>query len=533
MPIRTKSAMAALYCAFLFSSDPAYGQSISSELVVSGLTQPLDLESPPGDSRLFIAEQTGRIRIVDSGVLLPTPYFDGTGIVAAGSYTGLRGLAFHPDYANNGYVYIAYDTVTSGAGDVVIDRLTVSGSDPNVVDPASRVEILRVTQTAAWHGGGDMAFGADGFFYTAYGDGHGLGNDPSCNAQRMSTLLGKMIRIDVDSGFPYTIPADNPFVGVAGAREEIVHLGMRHPWRWSFDRANDDLYIADVGQSGQEEIDFAASGVKGLNFGWKVMEGTDCRSTSGCNSPAPCNDPSYADPILTQPTSLNCSITGGFVYRGQAIPSEQGNYFFGSYCTGAVWSMSYDGSTVSNMTQRNSDFGMNFSSLTSFGQDAFGELYILSRGGSIHKIVPVWPPAVNYSTTNPNSSGLNGMISFAGDTSVSDNDFTLHATGLPFNRFGLFLSSRGQGFVANPGMSQGNLCVGGGAAIGRHNRVGEIVFSGSTGSFSLLLDLNDIPTPLGSSIVVAGETWNFQAWFRDQNPSDTSNFTNGLSAIFH
>ena len=362
---------------------------MTTEIVATGLSSPLDLESPPGDARLFIAEQTGGIRIVENGELLPAPYFDGTGLVAFGSFTGLRGLAFHPDYANNGFVYIAYDAVSSGAGDVVIDRLTVSADNPNVVDPASRIEIYRVAQTSAWHGGGDMAFGPDGYLYAAHGDGHGQGGDPFCNAQDGSNLLGTMIRIDVDGAFPYAVPPDNPFVGDDSVVDEVWATGMRHPWRWSFDAATGDLYIADVGQSDQEEIDFIPAGTSGQNFGWKVMQGTSCFSTSSCGVVPACNDPAYTAPIYTQPTSLNCSITGGFVYRGAAIPSEQGTYFFGSYCSGSVWSFRYDGNSVSDFDQRNADLGVTLNNLTSFGQDAFGELYTIQQNGTVRKIVPV------------------------------------------------------------------------------------------------------------------------------------------------
>ena len=265
-----------LFACLLSLAVPAHSQSITTEIVVSGLSSPLDLHSPPNDSRLFIAEQTGAIRIISGGDLLPTPYYNASALVASGSFTGLRGFAFHPDYGNNGFVYIAYDTVTSGAGDVIVDRLTVSPSDPNALNPASRVEILRVTQDAAWHGGGCMQFGPDGYFYVAFGDGYGFGNDPSCNAQDGTLLLGKILRLDVDGAFPYAIPPTNPFVGDPAVRDEVWHLGLRHPWRYSFDSATGDMYIADVGQSAQEELDFAPAGVGGSNFGWRVMEGTSC-----------------------------------------------------------------------------------------------------------------------------------------------------------------------------------------------------------------------------------------------------------------
>ncbi len=507
--------------ALLFFSPGVLGQGITTQVVASGLSSPLDLESPPGDSRLFIAEQTGRIKIVENGVVLSTPYFNGASLVASSSFTGLRGLAFHPDYASNGYVYIAYDTVTSGAGDVVIDRLTVDGSNPNVVDPSSRVEILRVTQTAAWHGGGDMAFGTDGYFYTAYGDGHGTGGDQFCSAQDGSKMLGKMIRIDLDSAFPYAIPADNPFVGNAAVRDEVWALGMRHPWRWSFDAANGDIYIADVGQSGQEEIDYIGAGTSGQNFGWKVMEGTSCFSTSGCSGVLPCNNAGYTDPILTQSTSLNCSITGGFVYRGAAIPSEQGNYFFAGYCSGSIWSFSYDGSTTTGYSQRNGDLGVTVNGITSFGQDAFGELYTIQQNGTVRKIIPVCGVPTAYCTGATNSTGNSASIGYFGSYEISDNNFNASVSGVVGSVPGLFFFAPNQ--ISVP-FGNGFLCAGGGI-----NRMPPPVLTDFLGTASYSLDLTSAP----GDQITAGSTWNFQFWYRDVAAGGAMfNTSNGLSVDF-
>jgi len=516
------SAVISVFFAFAASlASPASAQGLSTEIVVTGLSSPLDLESPPGDSRLFIAEQSGRIRIVENGVLLGTPYYDGSGLVAFGSFTGLRGIAFHPDYANNGYCYIAYDEVTSGAGDVVIDRLTVMGGNANQANPASRVEIMRVSQTFAWHGGGDMAFGSDGFFYTAFGDGHGQGFDPHCAAQDGSTLRGKMVRLDLDSAFPYAIPASNPFVGNGSVLDEVWALGMRHPWRWSFDSANGDLYIADVGQSGQEEIDFIAAGTSGQNFGWKVMEGTLCNSTSACGAVAPCNDSSYTDPIFTQPTGLNCSITGGFVYRGSAIPAEQGNYFFGAYCSGAVWTFGYDGVSVSGLTQRNSELGMNFTNLTSFGQDAFGELYLIQQNGTVRKIVPECPPPTNYCTGALNSSGTNAVMGSFGSQSVSANGFNLTCDQAVPNITGLFFFGPNQ--ISIP-FGDGFQCVGGGIT-----RMPPVSFTDLFGSTQKSVDFTSAP----GNTITPGSTWNFQYWYRDTMAGMSGfNTSDGLNVEF-
>lgn len=510
----------------LFSSSATSQGTVTSEIVVSGLSEPLDLQSPANDSRLFIAEKTGHIRIVENGTLLPTPYFDATGLAAVGSFTGLRGFVFHPDYASNGYVYLTYDTVSSGPGDVVIDRITVSSTDPNRADPASRVEILRMTQTAAWHGGGCMTFGQEGYLYLGMGDGHGFGQDPHCAAQDGSKLLGKILRLDVDGGFPYAIPATNPFIADPNVRDEIWHLGLRHPWRYSLDSLTGDMYIADVGQSGQEEIDFAPAGVGGLNYGWKVMEGTSCNSTSSCATVAPCGDASYTSPILTQPTSLNCSITGGYVYRGSAMPSEQGKYFFAAYCSGAIWSFDYNNGTVNNLTQRNAEFQLNFNGITSFGQDAFGELYLIQQNGTIRKIVPSCATGVPYCQAVSNSTGNVATISMTGSAEVSTNNMILHCLQAVPNKPGVFFYGPNQ--ISTP-FGDGVRCVG-----GQIFRLPPPLFTDAQGSASRLVDFGAPPTGGGSpGTITAGSTWNFQFWYRDPAGGPGGfNLSNALAVTF-
>ncbi|MFT7484749.1 MAG: glucose/arabinose dehydrogenase [Candidatus Paceibacteria bacterium] len=502
-------------------------QSMTTEVVVSGTSSPLDLKAAPGDDRLFLAEQTGAIQIIEGGALRPTPFFDGTGLVAFGSFTGLRAFVFHPDYQNNGYVYIAYDEVVELAGDVVIARLTRSASDPSVVDPGSLVEILRVTQTEAWHGGGCMEFGPDGYFYVAFGDGYGHGFDPLCHAQDGSLLLGKMLRIDVDGGSPYAIPGDNPFVGDPSIRDEIWHLGLRHPWRWSFDPATGDMYIADVGQVVMEELDIVPAGVSGLNFGWKTLEGTNCIGTSGClGSVRPCGDPAYTDPALTQATSVNCSIQGGYVYHGSAFPAEQGKYFFGGYCSGAVWTLEWDGVTVQNLVKRNSELGQNYTGLTAFGQDNAGEIYILRQNGEVRKIVPDCDPPVNYCSSNVNSSGNVATLSMTGTSQISSNDMVLVSQLASPNKPGIFFYGPNQ--IASP-FGEGIRCVGGSIF-----RLQPPMLTDSLGGASRSIDFSVPPTGGGGAgDILPGSTWNFQFWFRDP-PGGASGFnlSEGLSVYF-
>lgn len=264
-----------------------------------------------------------------------------------------------------------------------------------------------------------------------------------------------MLRLDVDGAFPYAVPADNPFVGNPAVRDEIWHLGLRHPWRWCFDEANGDMWIADVGQVTQEELNYVPAGTSGLNFGWKVMEGTHCIGTSGCpGTQGGCGDAGYTTPILTQGTTTeNCSIAGGFVYRGSALPAEQGNYFFGGYCTGDVWSMKYDGSTITDFTERNTELGQFFFFLTAFGIDDEGEIYILLQTGEVYKIVEGCAPPTNYCPANTNSAGTAASISMTGTSSISKQQHGARVRGRRTRQAGAVLLRTQPGLPA-PGRGQ-------------------------------------------------------------------------------
>jgi glucose/arabinose dehydrogenase len=350
----------------------------SLALVASGLSTPLFLTAPAGDnSRLFIVEKTGRIRIVKNGALLNTPFLDLSAQVSNGGEQGLLGLAFHPQYAQNGTFVVNY---TDPSGDTRVSRFTVS-ANPDLANGGSEQVILAVAQPFTNHNGGMVAFGPDGYLYIALGDG-GSGGDPQGNGQDRATLLGSILRIDIDGGTPYAIPATNPYASSQTFKQEIWAYGVRNPWRLSFDRITGDLYIADVGQGAREEVDFQpASSTGGENYGWNIMEGSICFSPS-----SGCNQSGLTLPVLDYDHTQGCSITGGYVYRGTAIPAIQGRYFYGDFCSGWVRSfLMQSGQAVERVEWPTLSPG---GSILSFGEDAQGELYILSGSGSVYQIVP-------------------------------------------------------------------------------------------------------------------------------------------------
>ncbi|MEW6744847.1 MAG: PQQ-dependent sugar dehydrogenase [Planctomycetota bacterium] len=401
----------------LAPSAQAADPPLTTVRVASGLARPLFLTAPPGDlQRLFIVEQrTARILILKNGSLLPDPFLDiNSKVIDSGNERGLLGLAFHPDYASNGSFYVNYNR--NGDGDTVIARYHVSDTDPDRADPASEEILLLVDQPFENHNGGMLAFGPDGYLYIGLGDGGGAG-DPDCRAQRGDTLLGKMLRVTSD-GQP---APGNPFLGDPTVLDEIWAFGLRNPWRYGFDRLTGDVYIADVGQNSWEEIDFQpAASTGGENYGWKVMEGNHCFSTSNCpGGTPPCNDPSFTDPIHEYSHSAGCSITGGYVYRGCTMPDLQGTYFFADYCSNKIWSFRYDGTTLTDFTDRTAelepDGAPTINSISSFGEDALGELYIVDQGGEVFKIVPrdLVPGWENYGTGWPGTNGIPDLVASA------------------------------------------------------------------------------------------------------------------------
>ena len=347
---------------------------LALQSVATGLERPVYLTAPANDDRLFIVEQPGRIRIVKNGQLVTQPFLDIVSRVSSSGERGLLSVAFHPAYTSNRFFYVNY---TDLAGDTRIERFTAS-ANPDVADVASAKLILFQDQPFANHNGGHLLFGPDGLLYIPLGDG-GSGGDPQNNAQTLTTLLGKLLRIDVDRGDPYAVPSNNPFVGRSDARAEIWALGLRNPWRMAFDRQSNLLFIADVGQGSQEEINAVPRTAAGLNYGWRIMEG------SSCFNPNPCNSAGLTPPVHTYPTSGgNCAVTGGFVYRGTVIPELAGQYFFSDYCGGGLRSFR----VVSGAVQGLRDWGITSAgSVSSFGEDARGELYLISHNGNVSRIV--------------------------------------------------------------------------------------------------------------------------------------------------
>jgi glucose/arabinose dehydrogenase len=357
--------------------EPLQPLSLALQQVVSGLARPVYLTAPAGDDRLFVVEQAGRIRIVSNGQLLAQPFLDITAKVTnlggMGDERGLLGLAFHPQYASNGFFYVNYTDVS---GNTRVERYT-RGASTDAADPASATLILGVTQPFSNHNGGHVMFGPDGMLYIALGDGGG-GGDPQGNAQSLGTLLGKLLRIDVN-GNPYAIPPDNPFVARAGARPEIWASGLRNPWRNSFDRGGRLLFVADVGQNREEEINAVDRESGGVNYGWRIMEGSTCFSPS-----TNCDQSDLTMPVHTYATSGgNCAVTGGYVYRGSAIPGAAGIYFYSDYCRGGLRSLRVVNGVAQDL--REWDVGST-GNVSSFGEDAQGELYVVGHAGTVWRI---------------------------------------------------------------------------------------------------------------------------------------------------
>jgi glucose/arabinose dehydrogenase len=338
--------------------------------VVDGFDRPLDLQHA-GDARVFIVEQAGRIWEVADGQRLDPPFLDLHGQVGSdGNEQGLLGLAFHPHFAENREFFVNY---TDRAGDTVIARFTMS-PETGRADPASETQLLKIEQPYANHNGGGLAFGPDGYLYIGTGDG-GSGGDPLGNGQSLATLLGKILRIDVDGDESYAIPSDNPFASSGEAYQEIWAYGLRNPWRFAFDPATGDLYIGDVGQGDWEEVNFQPStSPGGENYGWNVREAL--HSFSGDASP------SLVDPVAEYGHDQGCSVTGGVVVRDPGLPEWNGVYLYGDYCSGRVWGL-LRGEAAIWQSQLLFDTDFN---VTAFGQDAAGGVYLLDQRGGVYRL---------------------------------------------------------------------------------------------------------------------------------------------------
>jgi glucose/arabinose dehydrogenase len=352
--------------------------AISLSLFKTGFSRPVYIShAGDGSNRIFVVEQCGTVRIIDSGGnLLGTPFIDVSSLLTcAGNEQGLLSIVFPPNYASKNYFYAAY---TIPDGSLRVSRFHVNPATPNQATTAGSNIIITISHTVNMnHNGGQLAFGNDGYLYVSTGDGGGAGDTPN-NAQNKTVLLGKILRINVESGAaPYTIPASNPFVGVTGA-DEIWALGLRNPWRYSFDRLTHQLYIADVGQSAWEEVNVRpASSTGGENYGWHCYEGNHPYDTTGCQPQS-----SYIGPVVEYSHGSGCSITGGYVYRASQYPAMQGIYFYGDYCSGIIWGLRNIGGSWTSQLLLDTTYR-----ISTFGEDESGNLYAADlNSGTIYKI---------------------------------------------------------------------------------------------------------------------------------------------------
>jgi len=408
-----------------------------------------------GSGRLFLVEKTGLIYIIENGNELDTPFLDlSSQVLSAGLEQGLFSMAFAPDYKTSGYFYVWY---TAQGGTTVLSRFKV-GNTPNLADPSSEKIVLAVDQPFSNHNGGRLQFGPDGMLYLGLGDGGGA-FDPDQNGQDGSTLLGKLIRIDVDpSHGTYAIPADNPFVGVAGTLDEIWALGFRNPWRISFDRMTGDIFIGDVGQVEREEINFQpASSVGGENYGWSVMEGSLCVGGGNCDSSG-----------LTLPVAEyshdngDCSVTGGEVYRGQSYPNMYGVYFFADFCTGRVWGMVKEGNNwvvtlLADTPHQIQTFGL--------GED--GNLYLGTKSNGVYLVSDAESATVNPSVNagmndawfNPATNGQGLLVSVFEDSDVLFLAWFTFDVERPPEDVTAMLGDPGHRWLTAQGTYQGNMAM--------------------------------------------------------------------------
>lgn len=365
----------------------SYTTVVSLLKIFSSVEQPTHITNAgDGSGRMFITEQCGRIRVAKNGVLRTTPFLDIRHRVRCGGERGLLSIAFPPNYLEKRRFYVNY---TDRNGDTVIARYRTS-PDPDIADHASEEILLKIEQPFPNHNGGLLVFGPDGYLYIGMGDG-GAAGDPFNNSQKPGTLLGKMLRIDVESGVkPYSIPPDNPFVKVKGYRPEIWAMGLRNPWRYSFDPATGDLYIADVGQNRYEEVNFQpASSKGGENYGWSIMEGMHCYRSKNCDRKG------LTPPVAEYDHSQGCSITGGLVYRGPNSPSFHGTYIYGDYCSGRIWGLRRAGDTWESELLAETGYAV-----STFGEDEKGDIYVANhREGIVYMM--------EFSTRNSYTTTLN------------------------------------------------------------------------------------------------------------------------------
>jgi glucose/arabinose dehydrogenase len=357
------------------------GKNLTLAPVIKGLKEPTLVAQPPdGSTRFFVLEREGRVRVADAnGQLQPTPLLDLTQDTSTGGEQGLVGLAFHPAFATNGYVYIDY---TANDASVRVVRYTMRPDQRDRIDPATAQTVMDIPKQSKWHNGGTLAFGPDGYLYISLGD-----DEQSEKAQDLTSIYGKILRIDVDSAEPYAIPPSNPFVNTVGARGEIWSYGFRNPWRFSFDRATGDMWIGDVGDAKWEEIDMQPAASRGgENYGWPMLEGNECVE------PEHCHDAGLIAPLVTYGHDMNCAVIGGYVYRGKTAQGLAGSYLFGDLCTGGVFTLRRE----ADQSWKRLELGFQPIKIDSFGEDPSGEVYVVDiQGGAIYRVMDGSIPAAS------------------------------------------------------------------------------------------------------------------------------------------
>lgn len=412
-----KNLITPLCCLFFALS---FAQDLELDLLASGFNRPVNIKHA-GDDRLFIVEQDGIIKILNSnGITESTNFLDiDSRVGSSGNEQGLLGLAFHPNYTTNGYFFVYY---TNNSGNTVISRFSRIGTNPEIADPNSELVILTYSQPYSNHNGGELQFGPDGYLYISSGDG-GSGGDPDDNSQNLGSFLGKLLRIDVNNSTastPYDIPADNPFVGNSTALDEIWAYGIRNAWKFSFDSTTNDLWIADVGQNAREEINQTPSTAAGLNYGWRCYEGNNTFNTGGCPSSS----------TLTFPVSEyshsggRCSITGGYVYRGTTYPNLVGLYFYGDVCTQEIGYLKFENGSW------NSTFETFSGNWVAFGEDNNGELYASTLSGNVFRLTDALlstnDSTINAITIYPNPANDILHIDLSNNESLSSAEISIY-----------------------------------------------------------------------------------------------------------
>lgn len=502
MQLRRLASLAALVLA------PHASAQFQASLITDGLPSPTSVTYPPGDAnRLFVTCMRNGVFVVDSGVLQPTMFLNLNAIHPLASQ-GLMSLAFHPDYANNGRFFVAFMDELERTH---VMEFSVSQADPNLADPASGLQILGpFQQPSPIHNWNLLKFGSDGYLYLSTGDGLLSSDNSANNGQDLGTLLGKMLRIDVDSAAPYAIPPDNPYVGVAGALEEIYHVGLRQPWKYDWDPLTDDLWVCDVGNGMREEISFyPATSPAPANFGWKCFEGTNCTNFTGCNA---CVTTGLVTPTYEFPhTEGRCAIIGGMMYRGTQVPELQSKFIFADHCSARFWALEWNGTSTIGFEEitvpTDQPFSINLPS--EITRDINGEALILDRGfgnnGALWRIEPGSPcGAMSYCISGSNSIAASGCsLSASGSTNISDNNFQLTAIDVPTGQPGLFFYGPDQALAA---FGDGFRCVGG--QIFRLNPP----VAANPNTATRLLDFSNLPV---NGDILPGSTWRFQFWYRD------------------